>query len=85
MEPNSYYFRQAELLGQMLPVVAKYEYFALKDGTAINLFVRDLPRLSVDIDLTYVPVNKRDVALAEIDTSSRALKTIYLNGCLGRS
>jgi hypothetical protein len=42
------------------------EIFALKGGTAINFFVRDLPRLSVDIDLTYLPVNERDFALNEI-------------------
>ncbi len=74
MDPNNPYFKQVELLVQMLPVVAKYDCFALKGGTAINLFVRDMPRLSVDIDLTYVPVNKREDALAEIDASLRALK-----------
>jgi predicted nucleotidyltransferase component of viral defense system len=74
MDLNSPYFRQVELLVQMLPVVAKYDCFALKGGTAINLFVRDIPRLSVDIDLTYIPVNKRDEALAEIDGSFRSLK-----------
>lgn len=51
MEPGSRYFKQVELLVQMLPLVAKQECFALKGGTAINLFVRDLLRLSVDIDL----------------------------------
>jgi hypothetical protein len=40
------------LLVEVLPVVAGEPCFALKGGTAINLFVRDLPRLSVDIDLT---------------------------------
>lgn len=74
MDPNNPYFRQVEFLVQMLPVVAKYECFALKGGTAINLFVRDMPRLSVDIDLTYVPVNKRKDALTEIDASLRAIK-----------
>jgi len=44
------------LLVEVLPVVAGEPCFALKGGTAINLFVRDLPRLSVDIDLTYLPV-----------------------------
>ena len=38
----------------------------MKGGTAINFFVRDLPRLSVDIDLTYLPVNERDFALNDI-------------------
>ena len=40
--------------------IAAEPVFALKGGTAINLFVRDLPRLSVDIDLTYLPVEPRD-------------------------
>lgn len=74
MDLNSPYFKQVDLLVQMLPFVAKYDCFALKGGTAINLFVRDMPRLSVDIDLTYVHVNPRDVALDEIDHSFRSLK-----------
>ena len=41
--------------------------FALKGGTAINLFYRDLPRLSVDIDLTYLPVQERQASLTQID------------------
>jgi predicted nucleotidyltransferase component of viral defense system len=60
------FFKQAELLLKILPLIFKEEVFALKGGTAINFFVRDLPRLSVDIDLTYLPVNERDVALNEI-------------------
>jgi len=44
------YRKQLELLLQALPIVAKEETLALKGGTAINLFIRDLPRLSVDID-----------------------------------
>jgi len=51
--------RQASLLIASLPEVAKAECFALHGGTAINLFVRNLPRLSVDIDLTYVPIEDR--------------------------
>ena len=46
------YAAQVELLVQILPAVAQEDCFALKGGTAINLFYRDLPRLSVDIDLT---------------------------------
>jgi predicted nucleotidyltransferase component of viral defense system len=55
------------LLIGVMPHVAAEECFALKGGTAINLFIRDLPRLSVDIDLTYLPLKPRDNALAEID------------------
>lgn len=60
------YRPQVVLLLDVLPLVAKERCFALKGGTAINLFVRDLPRLSVDIDLTYVPVQDRATSLAEI-------------------
>ncbi len=41
----------------------------MKGGTAINLFIRDLPRLSVDIDLTYLPVEDRAASLAAIDAA----------------
>ena len=61
------YRQQVELLVRTLPSVAAENVFALKGGTAINLFVRDLPRLSVDIDLTYLPVKPRDESLTEID------------------
>lgn len=49
------YYKQVELLVALMPRVAKQQCFALKGGTAINLFLRDLPRLSVDIDLAYLP------------------------------
>ncbi len=67
---DTVFFKQAELLLRTLPLIHKVEVFALKGGTAINFFVRELPRLSVDIDLTYLPVNERDFALDDI---SRAL------------
>ena len=63
---DTIYFKQAELLLRILPLIYKEEVFALRGGTAINFFVRDLPRLSVDIDLTYLPVNERPFALDEI-------------------
>ena len=61
------YRQQVELLVRTLPSVAAETVFALKGGTAINLFVRDLPRLSVDIDLTYLPVKPRNESLTDID------------------
>ena len=67
MAVNEAYRRQAALLIKTLPLVAAETAFALKGGTAINLFVRDMPRLSVDIDLTYVPVADRESSLKEID------------------
>jgi predicted nucleotidyltransferase component of viral defense system len=63
------YRRQVALLIRLLPLVAEEKCFALKGGTAINLFVRDMPRLSVDIDLTYVPVQSYDASLAAIDAA----------------
>lgn len=53
------YRAQVALLVRVIPFVAREDCFALKGGTAINLFVRDMPRLSVDIDLTYLPVKPR--------------------------
>lgn len=70
------YRRQVLLLMRVLPIVAQEQCFALKGGTAINLFVRDMPRLSVDIDLAYLPVLPRDASLKEIDAS---LKNIAAN------
>ena len=51
---------------EVIPFIANEETFALKGGTAINLFIKDLPRLSVDIDLTYLPVEPRDKSLKQI-------------------
>jgi predicted nucleotidyltransferase component of viral defense system len=67
------YRRQAALLIRSLPFVAEEEDFALKGGTAINLFVRDMPRLSVDIDLTYLPVAPRPESLAAIDAAMKRI------------
>jgi predicted nucleotidyltransferase component of viral defense system len=63
------YMRQVELLVRTLPYIARQDSFALKGGTAINLFYRDMPRLSVDIDLTYLPIENRDTTLKGIDTA----------------
>ena len=69
------YRAQVDLLLQVLPHVAKEESFALKGGTAINLFVRNMPRLSVDIDLTWLPFDDRATALAGITDALRRVKT----------
>jgi len=66
LKKDTVFFRQAELLLRVLPSVNEEEVFALKGGTAINFFLRELPRLSVDIDLTYLPVNDRKTALMDI-------------------
>jgi len=69
MKPQDYYKKQAGLLLSVLPEVARETSFALHGGTAINLFHSNMPRLSVDIDLTYLPVEDREASLAKISES----------------
>ena len=68
------YIRQVRLLLQCLPVIRDQDYFALKGGTAINLIFRDLPRLSVDIDLTYLPIEERGTFLTNFKKAMLSLK-----------
>lgn len=74
MRYENAYADQVRLLVRILPAILEQDMFALKGGTAINLFVRDLPRLSVDIDLTYIPVADRDASLAAIDKGMKAIE-----------
>lgn len=71
---NEKYLKQAELLLRVLPQIAREEVFALKGGTAINFFWRDFPRLSVDIDLTYLPINERELSLMDISDRLAAIE-----------
>ena len=64
---REHYVNQVRLLLGVLPEIAAEEVFALKGGTTINLFYRDMPRLSVDVDLTYLPTVDRDTALKDMD------------------
>jgi predicted nucleotidyltransferase component of viral defense system len=79
---QSMFTAQVDLLLRILPYVMRDRRFALKGGSALNLFVRDLPRLSVDIDLTYLPIEPRDLSLANISeilaTISRDLSVIEI-------
>lgn len=69
---NQLYLDTARLLMQVAPVVFAGGGFALKGGTAINLFIRDMPRLSVDLDLVFVDHRlPRDLALASIGGAIR--------------
>jgi len=77
------YERQVQLLVRALPFVFREPVFALKGGTAINLFVRDLPRLSVDIDLTYLPVEDRETSLSNIDAALRRIADAIEQGLPG--
>ncbi|MBY0315664.1 MAG: nucleotidyl transferase AbiEii/AbiGii toxin family protein [Bdellovibrionales bacterium] len=66
---------QVKLLIDTLPEVAKEECFALKGGTAINLFLRDFPRMSVDIDITFIQNNPRNEALQVMEDALYRIKT----------
>jgi len=77
---DSPFFQQAFLMLQVLPYALQEECFGLKGGTAINLFVRDTPRLSVDIDLTYLPLEPREDSLNKIDQSLRRIAKAIQDG-----
>ena len=77
------YQHQVALLVEVIPFVAAEKDFALKGGTAINLFIRDMPRLSVDIDLTYLPVEPRPESLAAIDAAMKRIATSIRMGLRG--
>lgn len=77
------YRKQVALLMRTVPFVASEKEFALKGGTAINLFVRDMPRLSVDIDLTYVPVADRATSLKAIDAGMKRIAKAITKGVPG--
>jgi predicted nucleotidyltransferase component of viral defense system len=77
------YRRQVALLIKVMPFVAAEKCFALKGGTAINLFVRNMPRLSVDLDLTYLPIEDRDKSLTEIDAAMRRIGDAIVLGIPG--
>jgi predicted nucleotidyltransferase component of viral defense system len=67
------FFNQVRLLVGTMPQIFKEHCFGLKGGTAINLFVRDMPRLSVDIDLAYLPLEDRVTSLRGINSALRRI------------
>ena len=69
---NQLYLDSARLLARVAPLVLGDDTFALKGGTAINLFVRDMPRLSVDLDLVFPDhILPREQALRRINEAIR--------------
>lgn len=63
------YKKQVQLLLTVMPEVVKEDCFALHGGTAINLFIRNMPRLSVDIDLTYLPLEDFETSRVNINAA----------------
>lgn len=65
---NQTYIDAARMMVEVAPFVFTDDRLALKGGTAINLFMRDLPRLSIDLDLTFTDYTvPRAAALAAIN------------------
>jgi predicted nucleotidyltransferase component of viral defense system len=84
------YADTVRLLLTVAPAVFANDIFAMKGGTAINLFVQDMPRLSVDIDVVYLPWQvPRDDALRainqELATISARVETLGVQTRLVRS
>ena len=83
---NREYAEKVEVLLRLLPIVMDEKVFAVHGGSAINLFVRDLPRYSVDIDLTYIPLEGREESLEHInahlmsiaDKAKRAFRGMHI-------
>jgi predicted nucleotidyltransferase component of viral defense system len=68
------YLAQVKILLSIMPLLNKYKEFAIKGGTAINFFLFNAPRLSVDIDLCYLPIKAREATFNEINEIMIQLK-----------
>lgn len=71
---NELYKKQVALLIRIMPSVYKIKDFAVHGGTAINLFHKNMPRYSIDIDITYIPIKERDESLKAINAHLVELK-----------
>jgi predicted nucleotidyltransferase component of viral defense system len=71
---NELYKRQVALLIRIMPLTYTIGDFAIHGGTAINLFHKNMPRYSVDIDITYIPIKAREESLREINRHLITLK-----------
>ena len=68
------YKKQVALLIRIMPSVYRIKEFAVHGGTAINLFHKNMPRYSVDIDLTYIPIENRETSLKTINQKLLEIK-----------
>lgn len=73
---NDLYRKQVALLIRIMPSVYRIKDFAVHGGTAINLFHKDMPRYSVDIDLTYILIQDRQTSLNTINRHLLTLKEL---------
>ena len=81
------YIKQVDLILQVLPEIFNSKEldgcFALKGGTAINLFVRNMPRLSIDIDLAYLPKEPRELFLQNLTIALEKLSSKIVQNIKG--
>ena len=90
---SNVYAQKVEMLLRLIPIVMDEKVFAIHGGTAINLFLKNLPRYSVDIDLTYMPLADRQTSLDDIsqhlksicDKAERAFKGMHVTPNFGTS
>ena len=71
---NKTYRQQVELLLKIIPTLSGIDSFAIHGGTAINLYTLDLPRYSVDIDVTYTLIKPREESFVEIHKNLSIIK-----------
>ena len=71
------YKKQVALLIRIMPSVYRIKDFAVHGGTAINLFHKNMPRYSVDIDLTYIPIADRDSSLKSINQKLQEVRKMF--------
>lgn len=78
---------KVDRLLELLNAIGRHPFLksrmALKGGTALNLFVFDVPRLSVDVDLNYIGAVDREAMLAEREALEQALKAVAARLGLG--
>ncbi len=73
---NLIYTQTVALLLEIAPAVFRSASFAMKGGTALNLFVQDMPRLSVDIDVVFCDHTLgREDALVQISNELKRIKS----------
>lgn len=70
---DTVFYKQADIILETIPFLKDFKNFALKGGTALNFFIRDFPRLSVDIDLSYLPILDRKTTLDNINQDLQSL------------
>lgn len=73
MSMNNIYAQKVDLLLKIIPIISQEESFAIHGGTAINLFEKEMLRYSIDIDITYIPVEDRDTSINNINHKLKAI------------